>query len=134
LLKVGIDTAQTDNEHDKLQAKLAAHHEKAAQGYQSLRLDSENSKGDVDSIVLTFDLHQNTHGAMFYMRQLCVYNFGIHDCSGGSAVMCVWNECIAGRGSNEIISCLLEYFAQEQPQTKKLTCYSVVLIKTKPQK
>ena len=130
LLKVGIDSAQTDDERDKLQAELAAHHEKAAQGYQSLRLDSENSKDDVDSIVLTFDLQQNlpvptlTHGAMFYMRQLWVYNFGIHDCSGGSAVMCVWNECIAGRGSNEIISCLLEYFARERPQAKKLTCYS----------
>jgi len=108
---------------------LAAHHEKAAQGCQSLCLDSENSKDD-DSFVLTFDLQQNlpvptlTHGAMFYMRQLWVYNFGIHNCSGGSAVMCVWNECIAGRGSNEIISCLLEYFAREQPQAKKLTCYS----------
>jgi len=95
LLKVGIDSAQTDDERDKLQAELAAHREKAAQVYQSLRLDSENSKDDVDSIVLTFDLQQNlpvptlTHGAMFYMRQLWVYNFGIHDCSGGSAAMCV---------------------------------------------
>ena len=114
LLKVAIDSAQTNDERDKLQMELATHQEKAPQGYQSLRLDSEKSKGDADSLVLTFDLQQNlpvptlTHGAMFYMRQLWVYNFGIHDCSGsGSAVMCVWNECIAGRGSNEIISYLL---------------------------
>jgi len=31
LLKVGTDSAQTDHERDKLQAELAAHHEKAAQ-------------------------------------------------------------------------------------------------------
>ena len=93
-------------------------------------MDSQNSQGGENSTVLTFDLQQNlpvptlTHGAMFYMRQLWVYNFGIHDCSSGSATMCVWNECIAGRGSNEIISCLLEYFAQERPKSKKLICYS----------
>ena len=130
LLKVAIDSVQTNDERDKLQMELATHQEKAAQGYQSLRLDSEKSKGDADSLVLTFDLQQNlpvptlTHGAMFYMTQVWVYNC-IHDCSGsGSAVMCVWNECIAGRGSNEIISCLLEYFAQERPQARKLTYYS----------
>ena len=38
--------------------------------------------------------------------------------------MCVWNECVAGRGFNEIISCLLEYFTQNRPTAKKLTCYS----------
>ena len=104
LLKVAIDSAQTNDERDKLQMKLATHQEKAAQGYQPLRLDSEKSKGDADSLVLTFDLQQNlpvptlTHGAMFYMRQLWVYNC-IHDCSGsGSAVMCVWNGVLLEGG------------------------------------
>ena len=44
-----------------------------------------------------------THGSMFYLRQLWVYNFGIHDCSRDAAVMCMWNETIAGRGANEIM-------------------------------
>ena len=60
-------------------------------------------------VVFTFDLQQNlpvptlTHGAMFYLSQLWVYNFGIHNCTDGAAIMYVWNECIAGKGSNEII-------------------------------
>ena len=129
-LKISIDSAKTDEDREQLQTELANHHNKASQGYQSLRTDTTNSKDDADSIVLTFDLQQTlpvptlTHGAMFYLRQLWVYNFGIHNCSSGSAVMCLWNECIAGRGSNEIISCLLEYFAHERPQAKKLICYS----------
>ena len=32
-----------------------------------------------------------------------------------------WNECIAGRGSSEMISCLMEYFTHKQTQAKKLT-------------
>ena len=130
LLKVAIDSAQTDDERSILQTELADHHEKAAQGYQLLRSDSEKGKGDPTSLVITFDLQQNlpvptlTHGPMFYKRQLWVYNFGIHDCSGDSAVMCIWNETIAGRGSNEILSCLLKYISQIPSQVKTLTCYS----------
>lgn len=130
LLKVAIESAQTEEERSGLQTELASHHEKAAQGYQSLRSDSEKCKADASSVLFTFDLQQNlpvptlTHGPMFYMRQLWVYNFGIHDCCSNSAVMCVWNETIAGRGSNEIISCLLEYITQIPPQIKTLTCYS----------
>ena len=122
LLKVAIESAQTEEERGRLQTELASHHEKAAQGYQSLLSDSEKSKADTTSVVFMFDLQQNlpvptlTQGPMFYMRQLWVYNFGIHDCCSNSALSCVWNETIAGRGSNEIIACLLEYNTQIPPQ------------------
>lgn len=67
---------------------------------------------------------------MFYLRQLWVYNFGIHDCTNESAVMCMWNETIAGRGANEILSCLLEYLTTVNPLVKTLIP-TVVLDKTK---
>ena len=73
LLKLAVDNAQTESEHSELQAELAGHQEKAAQGYESLRSDSGNSKSDHTSCVITFDLQQNlpvptlTHGAMFYL-------------------------------------------------------------------
>ena len=109
LLKVAIDNAD-EQERVKLQTELATHHENAAKGYESLRSDSKNT---TNSIGLSFDLQQNlpvptlTHGSMFYLRQLWVYNFGIHNCGNGSATMCLWNEYIAGRGSGEIASCVL---------------------------
>ena len=129
-LKIAIDSAQSADEQHQLQSELAEHHEKASQGYHSLRSDSAHAKGDPKSLVIAFDLEQNlpvptlTHSSMFYLRQLWVYNFGIHLCSDESAFMCVWNECIAGRGSSEIVSCLLEYFTNNKPHVKRLTCYS----------
>ena len=38
--------------------------------------------------------------------------------------MCVWNECIAGRGADEIASCLLQYFTELRSTSTKLVCYS----------
>ena len=49
----------------------------------------------IQMFIITFDLQQNlpvptlTHSAMFYLRQLWVYNFGIHECSGGNGIVCV---------------------------------------------
>ena len=80
--------------------------------------------------MITFDLQQNlpvptlTHSSMFYLPQLWVYNFGIHDCGTGSATMCIWNETIAGRGANEIISCLLQFLRQLRSKATKSVCYS----------
>ena len=127
---MAIDAAQSQDHRDELQLTLATHHSSASQGYQSLKDDIEQSKSSSDLDVITFDLQQNlpvptlTHSAMFYLRQLWVYNFGIHICKDDSAVMCVWNETIAGRGSSEIISNLLQYFSQQHSASTHLICYS----------
>ena len=129
-LKVAIDEAKTDEQRKPLQVELANHHEEAARGYQSLHADSERSKSDASLAVITFDLQQNlpvptlTHGPMFYMRQLWVHNLGIHDCRSNTAVMSMWDETVAGRGSNEVISCLKEYIAKLPSHITQLTCYS----------
>ena len=110
LLKLSISATQSEDEREQLQAELAEHHEKASQGYLPLCTDSTRAKDDPESLVISFDLEQNlpvpalTHSPMFYLRQLWVYNFGIHLCSDESAIMCVWNKTIAGRGSSEIAS------------------------------
>ena len=66
--------------------------------------DIESSKGeDSDVVVLTADLQQalpTPHiptETVFYLQQLCTYNFGMHVCHIGEAFMC------ASRGSNEIV-------------------------------
>ena len=129
-LKLAIEAAQSVEEQTELQKEQAEHQEKASQGYQFLHSDSKRSERDPESLVIAFDLEQNlpvptlTHSSMFYLRQLWVYNFGIHLCSDHSAVMCMWNECIAGRGSNEIVSCLFDFLVNNKPNVKRLTCYS----------
>ena len=125
LLKLSLSIPQSDSDREQLQTE---HHEKASQGYQSLRTDSARAKKDPETLTIAFDLEQNlpvptlTHSSMFYLRQLWVYNFGIRVCSDQSAFMCIWNETIAGRGSNEIVSCLLDYRSSNNPSVKKLTC------------
>ena len=64
---------------------------------------------------LTFDFEQNLPlphiptNNIFYLRQLWVYVFGIHDCSSNNASMYVWPESTARRGSNEVTSYLHHY-------------------------
>ena len=53
------DTCKNTTEVSEIQAELASHHEKAAQGYSSLRSDSHKSKSDPYKAVITFDLQQN---------------------------------------------------------------------------
>jgi len=75
---VAIDNSD-EQDRIKLQTGLATHHDKAAKGYESLQSDSKDT---TNSVVLSFDLQQNlpvptlTHGSMFYLRHLWVYNFG----------------------------------------------------------
>ena len=94
-LRMSISGTSSDSLHDELCLRLAEHQLKASQGYQSLRSDTELAQTTSDVHTITFDLQQNlpvptlTHSSMFYLRQLWVYNFGIHVCGSGSAIMCV---------------------------------------------
>ena len=42
--------------------------------------------------------------AFLHVLSTPVYRFGIDDCRTGSATMYIWNETIAGWGTNEIVS------------------------------
>lgn len=60
---------------------------------------------DMQQVIFTPTL---THSNMFYSRQLSNYNLCIHMGDTGKSFMCTWHEGIAGRGGNEIASCLLK--------------------------
>lgn len=47
---------------------------------------------------------------IFYLRQLWLYIFGVHDCGGNIGTMYAWPESVAHRGANEVVSCLDHYF------------------------
>ena len=130
LLHVAILASRSDVEREGNQDELASHQEKASQGYGILCRNTDASKSVRDHTLLTFDLMQNlpvptlTHGSMFYSRQLWVYNFGVHNTTTGSASMYMWNETIAGRGADEVCSCLKQHLKTLSPRTKKLTLFS----------
>jgi hypothetical protein len=52
------------------------------------------------------------------------YNLGIHDLSSNKAVMYVWDECTASRGSEEIASCLVRQIKQHCNTKKHIVLFS----------
>ena len=49
-------------------------------------------------------------GPTFYKKKLFCYNFSIHCCSENQGYFYFWDESIAGRGADEIASCILKHF------------------------
>lgn len=91
---------------------LELHHRKAEQKQNAASSQLPGSNHSTICIDLQQVLFVPTlvHTDMFYKRQLSCYNFCVHMCDTNKAVMCMWHEGIAQRGSNEMISCLLQVF------------------------
>lgn len=74
--------------------------------------DLKRAKEDPALEVLTFDMEKTLPlpriptNIVFYKRQLWLYNCGIHSGSNGKGYCYVWLEGEAGRGAQEIGSCL----------------------------
>lgn len=83
-----------------------------------------------EALVMTFDMMQNspvptmTHSSMYYLRQLYVLVLGIHQTTDDAAYLYVWNESTAGRGPDEIASCLRQHVSSRVKDTRYLICYS----------
>jgi len=104
------DLVRRENEsefHSHIQRK-----EKARQKKNEMKCAA---KQDNTMTAACFDLQQvlpSPHGQIsvyYYKRKLSTYNFTCYDLGTGRADCFMWNESYAGRGSNEINSCLFQY-------------------------
>ncbi|CAG9839877.1 unnamed protein product [Diabrotica balteata] len=55
-----------------------------------------------------FSLPALIHSKMYYLRQLSVYNFGIHIGDNNGVFTFLWHEGQTGRGGNETASAMLK--------------------------
>ncbi|KAL4090146.1 hypothetical protein QTP88_025045 [Uroleucon formosanum] len=111
----------------KITAEKELHLRKAEKATQLLNDDNTKSQMpssqtctvsmDMQQVIFTPTL---THSNMFYSRQLSNYNLCIHIGDTGKSIMCMWHEGIAGRGGNEIASCLLNAITSGMTTKKKL--------------
>ncbi|KAE8746712.1 hypothetical protein FOCC_FOCC006575 [Frankliniella occidentalis] len=121
----------TAEEKPAIQGELEAHHIKAQDAYAVKKADKEEAKEDPTKQVICFDLEQVlpcpllSSGETFYKRQLSVYNLTVYNCSMQTGTNYMWSEIEAGRGANEISSCVVRYLKEEvAPPVTQVTMYS----------
>ncbi|KAJ2940817.1 hypothetical protein O0L34_g5819 [Tuta absoluta] len=121
------------SEEDKVKIdKAHTAHLKFAKDLQSqLKTDMVFAKTDEFTETLTFDLEKTlplpriSTNIVFYKRQLWVYNLGIHSGSDDQAHCNVWVEGEAGRGAQEVGSCLIKHLLEGlKPNVKHVIFWS----------
>lgn len=146
-LKFARPRSDTCNTCDKLEAKIVAntsssekddatlhlnlHVRRSEKAQDEMRCDTISSQMPGSGLtVFCMDLQQVlfvptlTHSRMFYSRQLSCYNLCIHDTTNNESYMNVWNESIAGRGGNEIASCLFNILTTKALGTRRVVIWA----------
>lgn len=107
---------QASEEEKALVEDAHSKHLQKAQFLQNqLKIDRKLAQEDPCTETITFDLQKTLPlpriptNVVFYKRQLWVYNLGIHTGSNDQAHCNVWVEGEAGRGSQEVGSCLIKH-------------------------
>lgn len=104
----GEEKSKIKEEHDN-------HLKEASNQYQLKKEGKNKACGDPTHKVLMIDLEkcQPTpvlyNSQSFYSLKLWAFNYTIHDASSNKSYCCMWDESIAGRGSNEMASCLMKW-------------------------
>ncbi|KAK3931053.1 Proline--tRNA ligase [Frankliniella fusca] len=130
-LKQALKHCTNEEEKALLEEQRRTHQQKSEAAYAAKKADKDLAKGDPSKQVLMFDLEQVlpcpllSSGETFYKRQLSVYNLTVYNCSTKMGTNYMWSEVDAGRGANEIASCITRYLNEEvkEPVTH-ITMYS----------
>lgn len=73
----------------------------------------------------TFNLPKATSNVFYYTRNLNMFNLGVHDGRTDRGFFHVWLENEAGRGAQEIASCLIKFLDENlQPEAEELIMWS----------
>ena len=97
-----------------------------------MKADRRLAAEDDSAAYMTFDMQKTlplpklSTSIAFYLRQLWLYNVGIHlvTKTGSQAYFNIWTEDVAGRGSDEVGSTLLAFFDAAPITASRLVAWS----------
>lgn len=105
------------------QGELDLHKRRARKFYSKMKAATENT--DDDTAFVCFDYMQNLPlpnipvQEIFYMRQLWVNVFAIHNLKTNKSKIYMYHEGEANKSPNEVCTMLLDYIKTELPETVK---------------
>lgn len=132
-LQAKIGVADHDSiDFQLLKEQQRIHHLEADVAYKCKEHDKRLSTTDITCKTYTFDLQQCLptpflkSNVSFYKRQLWTYNLTVHDCETNDPYCYMWDEASAGRGGNDIASCIFKHLntLTEIPNIKTVIFYS----------
>ena len=132
-LQIQVDAATDEMQKKCLQESFEEHKRKAQRFYTNLNADTQIAKRAENVRVITFYM-QNLPlphlpiQDVFYCRQLWFYIFGVHECGEGSATMYCYDETVARKSPNEVVSLLDNYFRKLPAAVTTLNLYSDVIL------
>ena len=110
-LKLKIDASSNEDEKLQLMQIHDSHLKSAEKARQSLKDDNEKAKDNPSEYYgFTFDLQKPlpypklSVSVAYYKRNMYVYNLEFHNFHNNNAKMYTWDETIASRGSQEVIT------------------------------
>nr|XP_034835086.1 uncharacterized protein LOC117991601 [Maniola hyperantus] len=130
--KLQLEVEPNLEKKQESEAERYEHEKLYESSYAEKRRDNEKAKVNDKVITLSFDLQKClptpylTAGFSFYKRQLWTLNLTIYRVSQSSAdAYCLlWDETIAGRGGQEIASCLYHHLNTLPNNLDEINMYS----------
>ncbi|CAH1118124.1 unnamed protein product [Phaedon cochleariae] len=125
-----LKIANSEEDRRNLNDQLTSHQLSADLAYKSKENDKKKGLDDPSVMTYAFDLEQVlptpylSTNKMFYLRQLSTYNLTVHNCISGESGHYMWPESTAGRGGNEVASCLFRFLNSIPESVKIANFYS----------
>lgn len=130
-LQLQIRESESLDSRKKLQTEYDQHLADTTNRYKLKSEDKRKSRNNLQEKVIMIDLQKclptpDLHNSQsFYSLKLWTYNLTIQDATCEKSFCMMWDESVAGRGGNEIASCLIKWVEQNvSDEVKEITIWS----------